>query len=80
MPVMRRLDATRGDLGVSPPDSWRSMFSLGDRVGRAGESRKPAARRGWLARLSFSFSSVLPCARLAKVLRNPQTSSRDHSV
>ena len=71
---MRRLDATRGDiqsLGVSPPEdnSWRSMFSLGDRVGRAGESRKPApSREEGLACETIVFSSVLPCARLAPVL------------
>ena len=43
------------------------MFSLGDRVGRAGESRKPApSREEGLARLArLSFSPVLPCARLA---------------
>ena len=46
---MRRLDATRGDLvvslGVSPwkDNSWRSMFSLGDREGRAGDINTDAS-------------------------------------
>ena len=41
-------DATRGDLlslGVTPPEdnSWRSMFNLGDRVGRAGDINTDAS-------------------------------------
>ena len=42
------IDATRGDLlslGVSPPEdnSWCSMFSLGDRVGRAEDINTDAS-------------------------------------
>ena len=62
MPVMRRLDATRGsdprpEFHHREDNSWRSIFSLGDRVERAGESRKPAPGAG-LRVLCFAVRAV----------------------